>query len=544
MRTFITVLGLTLLMFSGVYIITAQQPSRSDLEKRRSSIMNEIAATQQQLAETRQERNASMSQLRALQAKLNAREKLIGNINQEMGHINNSIVSSGEEIKELNKNLDVLKARYAQSIRYAYKTQKSQNLLAFLFSADDFNDAMRRFQYMKKNRDFRKNQAGQIHNTQGQLQKQISILGSEKHKKGELLHVEEDQKAQIQEETQLTNQMVEELKGKEGDLNEKIARSKVAAKRMDAAIKSEIQREIEIARKKAMEEAQRKAAAEAAQRKAAEEIARKKADEEKRVKEAADRDKALADARARRDEATNSRPVNGPASDKPLNPTKPATTTIGSNTGNAAASTKPAATKPAESKAVAAAAPKNEPIKPAAAPPKSTTPAAKPAEAKPVVVAAEKPSYKLSLTPDVQALSNNFAANHGRLPWPVEKGYIALPFGNYKHPLEPKVTMNNSGIDIAAGEGAGVRCVFEGTVMRVVNIAGAYTVIVNHGEYFSVYSYLRSASVKQGDKVGFKQAIGTIGKNDDGENMLHFEICKVNANNSISNVNPAEWIAR
>lgn len=399
-------------------------------------------------------------------------------------------------------------------------------MLAFLLSADDFNEGMRRLQYMKKNRDFRKNQAGQIQHTQTNLRQQIAHLSAEKNKKGELLHVEEDQKHRIQEETQLTRQMVEELKGKEGDLSSKIAKSKAAAKRMDDAIKSEIQREIEIARKKALEEAQRKAAAEAAQRKAAEELARKKAEEEKRLKEEAAQQKALADARARRDEATNSRPVNGPASDKPVNPGA-----TNNNTGTVAAN------KPAESKNTN---PEPKPNTVAAAPKPAAKPAAEPKEPVP----ASKPSYKLSLTPEVQALSNNFAANHGKLPWPVEKGFIALPFGNYKHPLEPKVTMNNLGIDIAAGEGATVRCVFEGTVMRVVNIGGAYTVIVNHGEYFTVYSYLRSASVKQGDKVGLKQSIGVIGRNDDGEHMLHFEICKVNANNSIVNVNPAEWIAR
>lgn len=520
-------MGFTLLMFSGVYVITAQQPSREDLERRRSNIMNEIAATQQLLAETRKEKNVSLTQLRALKAKLAARERLIDNINMEMSHINNNIVSSDRQIKDLSKNLDALKMRYAQSIRYAYKNQQSQNMLAFLFSADDFNDALRRFQYMKKSRDFRKNQAGKIQATQGQLQKQIGILSSEKNKKVELLKVEEGQKEEIKEETQQTDQMVAELKGKEGDLADQIQRSKVAAKRLDVAIKAEIQREVEIARKKALEEAQRKAAAEEARRKAAEELARKQAaEEESRRKAEADRQKAIADAKARDAANKTGKPASGPASGKPLNPGR-------SNNTATATSAKPPETKP-----VAINETKPDTRTGASAP---TVPAARPTPSAPP---SEKPSYKLSLTPEVQALSNNFAANHGRLPWPVEKGYIALPFGRYKHPLEPKVMMDNSGIDIASGEGAGVRCVFEGTVSRVVNIGGGYTIIVNHGEYFSVYSFLKSVSVRQGDKVGFKQAIGTVGKNDDGENMLHFEICRINANNSISNVNPAEWIAR
>ncbi len=163
---------------------------------------------------------------------------------------------------------------------------------------------------------------------------------------------------------------------------------------------------------------------------------------------------------------------------------------------------------------------------------------------KPPVVTTTEPTYKMSLTPDVQTISNNFASNRGSLPWPVESGYIAVPFGRYQHPLEPKVTMENSGIDIASNGGSSVRAVFEGTVSRVVSIAGSFTVIVNHGEYFTVYSYLSNVSVKQGDRVRFKQNIGTVGKNDDGLFVLHFEICRVSGTSSISNENPSAWIAR
>lgn len=512
MRVLVLSILSLLIVVSGVSIIRAQQNSREDLENRRTALLNEIAATQKLLDETKKDRNVSMRELNALKAQLNARQRLIDNINQEMVHINKNITSSSSEIQELNKNLAVLKMRYAQSVRYAYKNQASQNMLAFLFSSDNFNEAMQRYQYMKKSRDFRKSQANDIATTQLHLKKQINILSSEKNKKGSLLNVQEQQKSDIQAATDEANQMVTELRGKEKDLSTTIAQKQRTARQLNGAIKAEIKKEVELARKKAAEEARLRAeaesrakAAEEARQKAAAALAKQKAEDERKKNELA---KWEEDNRKRAaEEAAKKNGTTVPATNQH---------TIASNNTPAKSST-PTTQPPATDNSV-------------------------PAIER--VTNATTPSYKLSLTPEVQNLSDNFAANRGRLPWPVASGFVSAPFGRYQHPLEPKVTMENSGIDISTNANAAARAVFEGVVSKVVNIAGSYTVIINHGEYFSVYSFLNQVSVKAGDHVSIKQNIGTVGKNDDGDNVIHFEICHVNANNSISNENPSTWIAR
>lgn len=151
-------------------------------------------------------------------------------------------------------------------------------------------------------------------------------------------------------------------------------------------------------------------------------------------------------------------------------------------------------------------------------------------------------SYKMNLTPEVQNLSNSFSANQGRLPWPVEKGYISSQYGTQQHPLYSSITIDNLGIDITTGAGAAARSVFEGTVTKVSNIDG-FIVMVSHGEYFTIYSGLANVSVRQGDKVTAKQTLGTVGKNEDGVSVLNFQVWKITGNN-FSTVNPASWIAR
>jgi len=457
-----------------------QQMSRSDLEKRRQSIMDAIRETQEQLDATKKNKNASMSQLRALQAKLRERQKLIDNINDEISDINNNINRSSQEVTHLKGNLEILKMRYAQSVRYAYRTRSSYDMLAFLFSSNDFNEAIRRLKYLKKYRDYRKKQAEQIRLTQGEIVNKIGQLNTQKSQKDVLLSTQEQQQQVIQKESEETNQVVKELKGKERELATSIEKNRRAAKQLDRTISDLIRREIEIARKKAEEEQ------------------RRKVEEERRQREEAAK-RAASYGGVNLATGSGAHPaVNG--SSKTGSVTKPAN-------GNKA---------PASNNT-------------------TTT----------VTVPKEAPSYMLSLTPEVAALSNSFEANRGRLPWPVEKGFISEPFGRHQHAVAEKVTVENNGLEIQTTANATARAVFDGEVTAVVYIPGmGQSVLVNHGEYFTVYTRLGNVFVKKGDKVHTKQSLGNVILNDDNVPMIHFELWKVGARNGASAIDPSTWIAR
>lgn len=124
-------------------------------------------------------------------------------------------------------------------------------------------------------------------------------------------------------------------------------------------------------------------------------------------------------------------------------------------------------------------------------------------------------------------LSGNFAANKGKLPWPAT-GVLAQGFGNRAHPTLKGVTLTNNGIDIATPHGAAVRPVFKGTVKGVFPIPGLdKVVLINHGEYFTVYARLATVKVKIGDVVEPKDIIGEVALNEeDNTSKLHFEVWK------------------
>ena len=153
---------------------------------------------------------------------------------------------------------------------------------------------------------------------------------------------------------------------------------------------------------------------------------------------------------------------------------------------------------------------------------------------------AEKAS-KTSLTKEQKLIAGGFEANKGRLPWPVEKGMISGHFGKQQHPVYSQVTMDNKGIYLQTTAGTKARAVYKGEVTSCFMVGGTYAVIVQHGNYRTVYSNLSKLSVKQGDKVDTKQAIGTIftDPEQDQKTELYFQIYK---DKNIQN--PELWIAK
>ena len=153
---------------------------------------------------------------------------------------------------------------------------------------------------------------------------------------------------------------------------------------------------------------------------------------------------------------------------------------------------------------------------------------------------AEKAS-KTTLTKEQQLIAGGFEANKGRLPWPVEKGMISGHFGKQQHPVYAQVIMDNKGIYLQTVADAKARAVYKGEVTSCFMVNGTYAVIIQHGNYRTVYSNLSKLSVKQGDKVETKQALGTIftDPEQDQKTELYFQVYK-----DRDILNPELWITR
>jgi septal ring factor EnvC (AmiA/AmiB activator) len=149
-------------------------------------------------------------------------------------------------------------------------------------------------------------------------------------------------------------------------------------------------------------------------------------------------------------------------------------------------------------------------------------------------------STKIDLTPEAQILSDNFRANKGRLPFPVERGFISLGFGNQPHPVYKSLVVHNSGVEITTDQGANARAVFDGVVSSIKNITPVNKVVtILHGDYFTVYHNLSTVNVNVGEKVNRKQSIGKVRTNGDtGKTIIKFLILQ-----NTTYINPATWLS-
>lgn len=144
------------------------------------------------------------------------------------------------------------------------------------------------------------------------------------------------------------------------------------------------------------------------------------------------------------------------------------------------------------------------------------------------------------LTPEGKLVADSFKANRGKLPWPVEKGYISLPYGDQPHPVQTHLTIHNSGVEITTESNAKARAIFEGEVLQVQVLSGGNkAVLIQHGDYITVYQNLSNVTIKKGDKVSLKQTIGTINTNSTGKTVLKFLLSH---NSNIDN--PQNWLSR
>lgn len=143
-----------------------------------------------------------------------------------------------------------------------------------------------------------------------------------------------------------------------------------------------------------------------------------------------------------------------------------------------------------------------------------------------------------ALTAEERILASNFIANKGKLPWPVEKGYVKVRYGSQPHPINKSLTIKSNGVRIATEKGAKAHAVFNGEVIAIVTMKNVNPlVMIRHGNYITTYKNLSKVYVKEGDKVTTKQEIGEVYTNSSGESILSFVVSKESTTQ-----NPSSWI--
>jgi septal ring factor EnvC (AmiA/AmiB activator) len=157
-------------------------------------------------------------------------------------------------------------------------------------------------------------------------------------------------------------------------------------------------------------------------------------------------------------------------------------------------------------------------------------------EATPAQESAEKTA--IALNKEDAALASSFAGSKSKMLWPVKSGFISSKFGRHEHSVLKGVYVDNLGVRIQTNKGEAVRVVYDGVVTSVEAISGLnLMVVVQHGDYFTIYANLRKAQVKANQKLKAKDVIGEVYTDKDGVSELQFQIWK-----NFDRLNPEAWL--
>jgi len=368
--------------------------SVKELQRKQRALQQQLEQTDKMLRQTKKTETATVNKLNLLNNDIRTRKKLITTINSEISALDKEMGGLRKQRQSLQEELEACKRDYANLIRETHYADMQQSPLLFLLSAENFQQMLRRIQYMQQFAAYRKEQVKKIESLQTDIDIQNDLLAQRRDDRATALKTQKREQDKLAKDERQQRTMLQSLKKQEKNL---LAKQKKQQQQVDA-----LNRKIE-------------------------------------------------------------------------------------------------------------------------------------------EMVAKQVRTTTTLTKEQKLIAGGFEANQGRLPWPVEKGYISGYFGKHQHPVHEHVTVDNKGIYLQTVQGADARAIYEGEVTWCAQMNGNYAVIIQHGNYRSVYSPLKKIYVKQGDKVKAKQSIGSIytDSSEDNKTELYFQIYK-----DRSILNPSLWLAQ
>jgi septal ring factor EnvC (AmiA/AmiB activator) len=250
-KTFL-LLSRCILLFCLLSIpFSALAQSKKELERRRQQLQKEIEQTGRKIDEAKKIKTGSLSQLAALRKRIHAREELIGVITAEINSLDSEIDESNSDIGSLGKKVQLLRNEYAMTIEHAYKNRNYNDILAFIFSSSDFNQAYKRMLLLRQYAEFRTKQRDEILHTQAVLTNHVTVLEDKKTSKEKLLGIQQQERKKMTDEKKLQEKIVSNMTLREKKLRNELKEKQKSAEKLNRMIEDLIRKETETARKKA-----------------------------------------------------------------------------------------------------------------------------------------------------------------------------------------------------------------------------------------------------------------------------------------------------
>ena len=483
MKKLFIAIGIMLLCLVSVEDAGAKPRTSKSVKHQQRITEQKIKQTDAQIRENARQLKSKLNDLNRLQAESQTINSTIAGIQASIDSLDAEAQAARDSADKLDSKLTELKDVYADILRNSRRSRMSMNNLAFIFSSNSFTQAFRRANALKQFSRWRQRKVANINAVKAQLDERRRYIDTLMTQNRELAMRMSMRHAELSQRAAETDRIVASLKGKEADLR-KVLRDQ---QRQAAALDRELDRIIKEEQRKALIEEQKRKQREEEQRRAEE---KRRAEEQRKAEE-----------RRRAEERK--------AAEQKASPTPDASADKGAKGG----------TTPTAPQSQTGRTGQTRPTSPA-----------------PKTAGKKQPA---------PALASDFAANKGRLSYPVSPHNIVKRFGRQQHPLHKHVVTDNAGIDMETSSGAAVKSVFDGEVSAIFCPDGYNNVVlVRHGHYLTVYANLGTLAVRTGDKVKTGQKLGTVYVDaaDNNRSILHFEIRNAANAKSVTKENPEVWL--
>lgn len=233
-------------LFCLMFFITTMTcfaQSKDDLQKKINQLEKDIKTAENLLKETAKSKEGTINEVNILKVQISQRESLIKTYEQQIALVNKEIKKNKKDISTLQTELNNLRQEYSDLLVICYKNRNNLNNLLFIFSSNDFNQAIRRMRYIKQFNDMVKKKMDAIEDTKSQIKNKLYQNETDKKNKQKLLDAQLKEKESLVKDKKKLESKVSGLKKKEKEIKKDIQEKNKEAQNLQEKIRQIIEAE-------------------------------------------------------------------------------------------------------------------------------------------------------------------------------------------------------------------------------------------------------------------------------------------------------------
>jgi len=231
-----------------IHFPTQAQQSKKELEAERNRINKQIQAKNQELQATKSNRATLIANTNNLKSQLQVKQDSITLLETQLDSLSAQIMNRQAAITELEVELFQYEEGYNIILRALYRHRVQRNPLWFIFSTQQWLEAYHRWYYLRYLENTLRQQLVVIKNKSDQLQQENQLFAQDKDWKARLLSQLTQKKNILDLDLESNTDKAEDLRKKEKELQQSIARKERAKRSLNSKIEDVIRSQMTASR--------------------------------------------------------------------------------------------------------------------------------------------------------------------------------------------------------------------------------------------------------------------------------------------------------